>query len=984
MISAKDTVVFSDEIKDILKQGIEYHQLDDLTRAEECYRQVLKKQPKHSSAIEYLGILCYQKGDYTQSETLLKRALAADPDKASLHVNIGAVYQQLGDQDKAHHHYLKATQLEPENVSALLNLASLQIGLNELREAKETLGKVLTVDPSVAEAHLDLAKLFAQEKNWNQAIDQYQSYLRLDPDNVEAGLALVDALEASDQLEAAIAQAQKLQEKHPDQVVILQSLGLLLSKANQLDDAIRAFERAIEIEPSFASAYLNLGIVHGKNEQFDQEISCYHKALQVRTDYARAYNNLGAALSRSLVQEEGTDIAAEEQEIAAKDLQKDRKKLDIYFRACDYFQIALALDPDYVEAHHNLGILYTNVRRIQQAGFHFKIALGLDPNRADLHNSYGCYLLDTGQLEEAIASFETAVELEPTFAKAYNNLGRVYQLQQKEEEAQIYFQRALEADEEMADAYCNIGAMLFNRGKYEDALLHLEEAIRLNDKLTDAYFYQGLALSKQSLTQKAIDSYKIAVKLNPKFVNAHLSMGGAYLEQCRLDKALECYRKGRDLAPLYPAAASNILMSMHYADDFDPVNTFLEHQRWGYGYQSQFTQFWHSYSNEPEYSRPLRIGYLSGDFRMHSVNFFMEGIYENHNQESYPIYCYSNVEQPDHITFKIREIATQWRNIAKMPDDKAAELIRKDRIDILVDLGGHTGGTRVHMLALRPAPIQVTYIGYPDTTGMSVVDYRITDSLSDPVGVTDNLHTEKLVRMPYSFLCYRPSELAPPVVDPPVLKNGYITFGCCNNPSKITPKVLELWAKVLQAIPSSKLHLKNQRYRDESTCNLLWERIGQHGIPKERVELEYERAGFVEHYGAYGDVDIALDPFPYNGTTTTCETLWMGVPVITLAGNAHVCRVGYSILTTVDLKQLIAHNEQEYIDIAKRLSEDIDLLTKLRRTMRHRLMASPLLNHKFFTLRLEAAYRQMWFQWLHNCKGNIQFWEPSFIYSHSS
>jgi len=959
------TAISGKEIQETLQHGIEHHQLGHLAEAEECYRQVLARHPDHPLAAEYLGILYYQKGEYTQAEELLKQALAATPEKASLHVNIGAVYQQLGQQSKAYEHYLKATELEPDNISALLNLAALQVNLDELPAAKETLRRVLAVDASLVEAHLDLAKLYAYEKHWEQAIDHCQACLRLDPNNLEAGLVLVDALEALDRVEEAIAQAQKLRAQHPDQVRVLQSLGLLLSKANQLDDAIQTFERAIEIDPSCASAYVNLGMVYGKKEQFDKEIDCYHKALQVRPDYAKAYNNLGAALSRSLLREEGTDIAAEEQEITARDLQKDREKLNIYFRACDCFQIALALDPDYVEAHHNLGILYTNVRRIQQAGFHFKIALELDPDRAELHNSYGCYLLDIGQLEEAISSFKKAVELEPNFAKAYNNLGRAYQLQQKEEEAQIYFQRALEADEEMAEAYCNIGAILLNRKKYEEALLHLEEAIQLNEKLADAYFYKGVALSKQSLTQKAIDSYKIAIKL----------------EQCRLDKALECYRKARDLAPLYPVSDSGILMCMHYSDDFDPVNAFLEHQRWGYAYQSRFTQFWYPYPNDPEYSRPLRIGYLSGDFRMHSVHFFMEGIYQNHNQEAYQIYCYSNVEQPDDVTYKIMGIATQWRNIVKTPDDKAAELIRKDRIDILVDLAGHTGGTRVHLLALRPAPIQVTYLGYPDTTGMSVVDYRITDSLADPVGVTDHLHSEKLVRMPHSFLCYWPSEVAPPVVDPPVLRNGYITFGCCNNPSKITPKVLELWAKVLQAVPNSRLHLKNQRYRDESTRDLLWERIGRHGIPKERVELEYERVGFMEHYAAYGDVDIALDPFPYNGTTTTCETLWMGVPVITLAGNAHVCRVGYSILTTVDLRQLIAHSEQDYIDIAKRLSQDIDLLIKLRRTMRDRLRASPLLNHKFFTLRLEAAYRQMWYQWLHNCKGSIQFWELPFTYS---
>ena len=963
------------EIQKLLKQAFGHHQSGEWDQAEECYLEILKLEPNHLDATQYLGILAYQQQQYVKSVEYLERCIGLGQRSASLYVNLGAVYEKLDQLEKALECYRQATQIDPESLNANFNLGLALIQLEQWEEAQKAFLKVLELNPQEYEAAYFLGQVLLKLGQVNSAISILKKAVKDKPDYVEAHLQLIDALSLAGNKEEAIQHARQAEPQFPASADLQLKLGLLLAESMQYEDAIVALEKALMIKSS-AVIHLNLGKIYGEIGQEDKEIAHYKKAIAINPTYAKAYNNLGAALSRKIRHQTATEIAAQELSLGGK---KDlESQCQIIQAARDCFQIAISLDSEYAEAHHNLGILYRAEKRLDLARYHICLAIEINPEESDYWHSLGCCYLDLSIADKAVRCFERAIGLDPTSARAYNNLGLAHRLLQNREEAEFAFHRAAELSPDFAEVYCNIGVRLFEQQKYDDALEHFQEAIRLKPELADAYFYKGLTLSKQSRTQDAIDSYLLAIERKPNFAAAYQSLGGAYLEQCRLDEALENYRKALEVAPGFAAAMSCILMASHYSEKFDPVETFIEHQKWGISYQSQYQSHWRPYANSRTTQRPLKIGYLSGDFRLHSVHFFMSSIYDCHNQEKFQIYCYSNVDQPDTVTEQLSKWATGWRDIHKLSDEKAAKLIREDQIDILVDLSGHTGGTRVHLMALRPAPVQVTYLGYPDTTGMTVVDYRITDSFADPYDVTDSLHTEKLIRMPHSFLCYKPSREAPEIVDPPVVRNGFITFGCCNNPSKITPRVIKLWADVLKAVPHSVLRLKNQRYRDESTRKLFLERIGRHGIPEERVKLEYDRQGFAEHYAAYGEVDIALDPFPYNGTTTTCETLWMGVPVITLEGLAHVSRVGVSILRTVDLPELIAQTEQDYIRIASRLSEDIDLLVWIRRTMRERLSQSPLLNGKTFTAFLEKAYILMWEQYCQDRKARIRFTDLPF------
>ena len=307
--------------------------------------------------------------------------------------------------------------------------------------------------------------------------------------------------------------------------------------------------------------------------------------------------------------------------------------------------------------------------------------------------------------------------------------------------------------------------------------------------------------------------------------------------------------------------------------------------------------------------------------------------------------------------------ADHWISIAEMPDQKVVERIGEDRIDILVDLSGHTGGNKLIVFAAKPAPIQVTWLGYPNTTGMRSIDYRLTDAIADPPGVADDLHSENLIRLEHGFLCYQPDAVAPEVTPPPCLKRDYVTFGSFNNLPKITAEVIEVWAKIMRETPGSRLLLKSKTLADRNIRQKFLQLFTERGISEDRLELHDWLPAKNSHFELYHRVDIGLDPFPYNGTTTTCEALWMGVPVITLSGDRHAARVGASIMHHSGFEESITHTEDGYIALALALARDRQRLATLRKNQRHKMRESQLMDTKLFTSTLEKAYRRMWREW---------------------
>jgi predicted O-linked N-acetylglucosamine transferase (SPINDLY family) len=399
---------------------------------------------------------------------------------------------------------------------------------------------------------------------------------------------------------------------------------------------------------------------------------------------------------------------------------------------------------------------------------------------------------------------------------------------------------------------------------------------------------------------------------------------------------------------------------LNYDPAYDSPTIFAEHRAWGARHADPLTAQAPLRANDRTPDRRLRVGYVSSHFLAHAVNFFVEPILASHDHRHFEVFCYSNVAQQDATTQRLRSYADTWRSIVGLSDRETSDLARDDRIDILVDLAGHIGGTRLLVFAHKPAPVQVTYIGYQNTTGMLAMDYRLTDDYSDPPGATDEFYTEKLVRLPRIFFCYMPSNDAPAVSQPPVLENGVVTFGSFNNITKVTPQVLEAWARILVRVPNSRLILLADMA--ESLKSYLISTFENYGVSRERLELadRRPREGYLE---LIQRADIALDPFPFNGHTTTCDALWQGVPVVTLSGGSYVSRFGGSGLATLGLNDLIAADVQHYIEIASGLASDSSRLQHLRATLRERMAASPLMDFTGFTRNLEAEYRKMWIDW---------------------
>jgi len=360
----------------------------------------------------------------------------------------------------------------------------------------------------------------------------------------------------------------------------------------------------------------------------------------------------------------------------------------------------------------------------------------------------------------------------------------------------------------------------------------------------------------------------------------------------------------------------------------------------------------------------MNIGYLSPDFKRHSVACFIEPLLAAHDRSRFKIFGYSGVSNSDPVTERIKGLCEEWRDVSRLGDDWIADRTRADRIDILVDLAGHTGEGRPLLFAHKLAPVQVTWLGYPNTTGIAAIDYRLSDAVADPEGAADRFHVEKLVRLPGGFLCYAPAPEAPAVAELPLLGSGHVTFGCFNNLAKLTPAMVALWAQLLVALPGARLHLKSFGLAAESARRSLLQQFADRGIGAERLELAAPVESLAAHLAKYQGIDIALDVYPYNGVATTCEALWMGVPVITLAGPTHVSRVGASLLHSVGLAELVAGSAEEYLQKALELARNDDRLGALRRTMRDRLRASPLLDARRFAGALENAYREMWDRWV--------------------
>jgi len=652
----------------------------------------------------------------------------------------------------------------------------------------------------------------------------------------------------------------------------------------------------------------------------------------------------------------------------------------------------LSTDPENADASYLLAMVLQKTGRLDEAERFAERASILRPDNPAAVFSYANILRDCGKLDRSVEVYKRALDIRGNFTEAIWNMANVMLRQGKLENAINLYKRALSADpgnavlcraamaalagpgymKEMksfadtfiqANAACaavalQCGSLFYDKGDLLNAASYFRKAIDADNTNPDAWTMLGTVLKLSGKLSDACACYGKAIELNSINPATYNNLGTVLAEMGDTAQAITIYRKAITLSPGYDQAFSNLLMCMHYRPEYGPEKLFNEHLRFGDLHQPDISKTAYQHNRIRSQRVKLRIGYVSPDFRTHSVAYFAKPLILNRDTSRFEIICYSDVRMPDTLTDTFRSAVDTWHDIRDMNDDQAEDLIRKDEVDILVDLAGHTWNNRLSLFARKCAPVQVTYLGYPDTTGLTQMDYRFTDSTADPEG-SERFCTEKLIRIDPCFLCYVPPDAVPVQEELPFDRNGYITFGSFNVLPKVNEEVIRCWAQLLQNVKNSRLILKCRSFMDPFVTKRMKQIFEKTGIVDKRFELVPYIDDLAGHFGMYSQIDVALDTFPYNGTTTTCEALWMGVPVITCSGQTHASRTGASILSCAGLGQLVAGSVQEYIEKTIHLTNDITTLRKLRRGLRGLLRSSVLCNADIFAGKVEKIFNEI-------------------------
>jgi protein O-GlcNAc transferase len=701
--------------------------------------------------------------------------------------------------------------------------------------------------------------------------------------------------------------------------------GQILAALNRLDDSIGACRRAIELRPRYVDAMFGLGLaLHAKGER-EQAMDAYRRTLELKPDHVEALNNLANAL-----------------QVAGR-----------LGEAIDAYRRALAARPNFLEAQNNLGGALQAAGRLDEAVAVFRQALAARPDFVPLHINLGVALMAKRQLDEAITVLRHATELNPDFSQSWYNLGNALRDKGQWSEAAAAYRKAVALRPQYVEAHNNLGNVLQSVGEFKEAADAYLAALAVRPDFTDAYTNIGAALQKMGHVDHAIALLRQALSLRPDFHVAYCNLGNLLKDSGQLDEALACYRRAVELKRADAISHSNLAFAVHYHPDYGGSVILRENLRWNAMHAQRFAAEIRPHENDRDPDRRLRIGYVSPDFREHCQSLFTIPLLSRHDHQRFEIFCYANVSRPDAVTQRVSGYADVWRPTNGFSDAAVAEMVRTDRIDILVDLTMHMSNGRPLVFARKPAPVQVAWLAYPGTTGLLAMDYRLTDRQLDPPEF-DLFYSEKSIRLPDSFWCYDPLATEPHVNELPAATGGRVTFGCLNNFCKVTEGTLALWAKVLAAVPDSRLLLLCAPGAHQKR---VADRLG---AQVEFVEFRPRS----EYLKLYHRIDLGLDTFPYNGHTTSLDSLWMGVPVITKLGNTAVGRAGYSQLSNLNLRELVAQSDEEFVQIAVNLANDLPRLADLRMNLRQRTERSPLMDAERFARNVETAFRRMWQAWV--------------------
>ena len=759
----------------------------------------------------------------------------------------------------------------------------------------------------------------------------------------------------------------------PNQPEALHFLGLAIHQAGRSEEAIKLFRKAVEIKPDYSAAFGNLGNALVGLEKYDEAISNYRQALEINPKSAELHNAIGIAFKADGQLEEA--IVHYDQAIAINPEYVEALnnkgsvlmgclKLD---GAIECFKRALLLNSNMSKLHINLGHAYHELGQFEEATVSFENAIRIAPENADVYFYLGNSKKDLGHIEEAIDCFRSAIDLNSNVAKFHMSLGNIYIEQGLFEVSVNEFKQAISVQPEYGDSYLSLGDLLKEKGFHDEALETYHKALTINfeDPINDNWDASlvhnriGLLNTTLGLQVEALKSFRASIECNPKSVEAHTNLAAILVYSGAFEEADVHFDSAIRIEPRNPTILSNKLFAAQYHLGQSAEALYSLACEWEQEHAPSSCADWPIHQNEPDPDRMLRIGFVSGDLGHHPVGFIILNLLKSLSVLRMVTICYST-RPPDTGAGTIKAAASIWRNVYKKSDAFISDLILADEIDILIDLSGHAGST-LPIFARKPAPIQISWAGWVGTTGLSAMDYVLSDKYST-LPDEEKYYTEKIIRMPDGWICFAPASTAPAVGPLPMKRNDYISFCAFCNPAKINVDVISVWSKIMTALPSSKLLIKYRGISSKLNQDRIWGLFNAEGINRSRVILE----GWSPHnqlIARYNTIDIALDTFPYSGGVTTFEALWMGVPVVTMPGATFASRHSQSHLSTMGLLDLIAEDQDEYVKIAVDFASDVERLSDLRARLRPMMAASPSCNGKLFADNFEDRLRDVWRTW---------------------
>jgi len=703
--------------------------------------------------------------------------------------------------------------------------------------------------------------------------------------------------ERAGQLDDAVLACEALLGTDPDNSEALCFLGKLRAQQGNFDGAAEAFAKSLALDPLAAETLLQFGRLHLRQSKPRDARSCFARILEIDAHHSGAHYGLG-----------NVNMALGQLDAAL---------------AC--FAAAITAKPDYAEAHCNSGVVHESRGEPAKAIAAYRNALAINPQLANAHFNLTLLLMAEGDQEHALHHIGRYVALDPNAADAWNIKGRLHHALHDFQPAIEAYENALSIDPKLHETHNSLGVLNQMRGNYG----------------------------------AAIESFRAAIARRPDFVGALSNLGMALLFMGKSKEALTTLRDAVGVAPDAAYAYSNYLFCLSHDENASAQDVFVEHRAFGERFEAPLRAQWSSHSNQPDPGRKLRIGFVSADLYAHAVSTFIEPVWSGLGAGTSEIWVYANNQHEDEVTQRLKALTKNWRVVTSLSDEDLAQQIRQDEIDILFDLSGHTAGNRLLTFARRPAPVQVSWIGNPNTTGLTAMDYYLTDRFCSPPGLLDPLFTEKIVQLETST-AFQPHAEAPDVNELPALQSGKLTFGSFARSNKITERTIALWCRVLKALPDSRMMIGG--LSDSARKQDITRQLGNQGLAPDRIlfqpNMEMDR-----YLALHGQIDVVLDTHPFGGGTTSCHALWMGVPVLSLAGDTMSSRVGAALNGHVNLPDFTVGSADDFVAQAVHWSTHLPELARLRAELRPRMSASALCQPAIAARTLETAMRQMWHLW---------------------